>query len=120
MVQFFNFRTLNYDEKITSPVWYFGKELKPDPWKIPSEEYYISFLLGSEWDNGRIKPNFAYFRDFRGESYGIKANVIFAYTSDWRVEIGADIYDGDWYHSLFALMDDRDQIYCKVKYLFNK
>lgn len=141
--QFFHFRVMNYggDKLVRSPFVFnrsvvnvtlndFANNLNilnqyVDPWTIPRDRFYVTYLVQGKYDHQRIIPQILYVHDLTEDVFWIKAKVMFKYGDIWREEIGwlgifAD-QDAD-YHGTgksFGLTSHSDQIWFKITRLFN-
>ena len=146
--QFFHFRVMNYhghEELVRSPFVFNrgvvnvtlkqfvdetlagGQPLDKyvDPWRIPRDRFYITYLVIGKYDHQRIKPQILYVHDLNEDVFWIKAKVKFEYGDVWREEIGwlgifADS-DAD-YHGTgksFGLTSHSDQFWFKITRQFN-
>lgn len=142
--QFFHFRVINYhdnEELVRSP-FVFNRQVvnvtlrdfanNPnildkyvDPWRIPRDRFYVTYLVIGKYDHQRIKPQILYVHDLNEDVFWIKAKVKFEYGDVWRQEIGwlGIFADEDAnYHGTgksFGLTSHSDQIWFKITRLFN-
>lgn len=123
-LQFVQFIIPDYDKKLFNAPFYYGSVdrttnvTKQDPWEIPEVQTFFTFLVNTGYDNGRIKPQILYARDFDSESYFIHAKINLNYSMHWRQEIGLHIYEGNNQFHGFGLYDDQDQAYLRLIYQF--
>jgi len=91
-----------------------------DPWRIKRNQYYFTYLVFTKYDHARIIPQVLYVSDLTANAYWVKAKVNFNYGDHWRPEIGTFFIHGnsDTGES-FGLFNHCDQVYLKIKYLFN-
>ena len=116
--QFIQYRTMNYDKKLVMLPFYFEEDLcGRDPYKIPKESNIWTASVETGWDNDRIHPNFFFMQDIQGEGHMYQFKINLNYTNHWRPEFGIRVYDGDPGKSV-ALFDDRDEIYCRIRYMW--
>lgn len=118
--QFAHFYTLNLgDYKFLNAPYYYNKSFGVSPWNIPQSQYFISFLVMTEYDHARILPLILFVQDIEAEAWWIKAKCEFAYGDHWRPEIGMYWINGnDNTGKSFGLFDNRDEMYIKIKYQF--
>lgn len=116
--QFVQYRTMNYDEKLLLLPFYFEEDLcTRNPAKIKEESNLWTMSVETGWDNDRIHPNFFFAQDIQGEACMYQFKVNLNYTNHWRPEFGVRVYDGDPGKS-FGLFDDRDEVYCRIRYMW--
>ncbi len=141
--QFFHFRIINYhDEALVRAPMVFNRRVVNvsliqfandpnilnkyiDPWKIPRDRFYITYLVEGKYDHQRIKPKILYVHDLNEDCFWIKAKVNFEYGDKWREEIGwlgifAD-EDADFHGTgkSFGILSHNDQIWFKITRQFN-
>ena len=141
--QFFHFRVMNYGgQKLVRSPFVFNRGVvnvtlndfanNPnilnkyvDPWTIPRDRFYVTYLVQGKYDHQRIIPQLLYVHDLTNDVFWIKAKVMFKYGDIWREELGwlgifADS-DAD-YHGTgksFGLTSHSDQVWFKITRLFN-
>ena len=118
--QFSQFITLHMDNyKLLNAPYYYARDFKVDPWDIPANQYFFSFLVSTEYLHGRILPLILFVEDLKQKTQWVKAKCEFAYGDHWRPEIGLYYINGnnDTGKS-FGLFKNMDQMYMKIKYQF--
>ena len=142
--QFFHFRIIDYNssDELTRDPFVFNRRVvnvtlldfarNPnvlnryvDPWHIPRDQFYITYLVVGKYDHQRIKPQILYVHDLNEDCFWIKAKVKFEYGDVWREEIGwlgifADS-DADWHGTgkSFGLASHNDMFWFKITRQFN-
>jgi hypothetical protein len=118
--QFGHFYILNKDGyKFLNAPYFYNKKFRISPWDIPQNQYFISFLVTTEYDHSRILPLILFVQDIEAEAWWIKAKCEFAYGDHWRPEVGIYWINGnDNTGKSFGLFDNRDELYVKIKYQF--
>ena len=129
--QFFHIHTLNYRGNQRAPY-----QVAPYDWRLPKNQFYFTLMIRTAYKNDRITPSVLYVQDCHNHSAFIKSRVYFRIGDHWRPEIGylwikrnsdhtaienvpgvgpVPMSD-DWKN--FGMMEDRDQIYIRIQYLF--
>jgi len=142
--QFFHFRRMNYhshEELVRSPFVFNRKVVNVtldqfannpnildqyvDPWRIPRDQFYVTYMVEGKYDHQRIIPKILYVHDLTEDVFWIKAKVSFEYGDNWREEIGwlGIFADSDAnYHGTgksFGLTSHSDQVWFKITRQFN-
>lgn len=118
--QFAHYHTLNMgDYKFLNAPYYYNKSFGVSPWSIPADQFFLSFLVNTEYDHGRILPLILWVDDIKAKAQWVKAKCEFAYGDHWRPEIGMYWINGnDNTGKSFGLFKDMDEMYLKIKYQF--
>jgi hypothetical protein len=63
-------------------------QLAPYDWSWPKNQYYMTWLMKTEYMNERVCPSMLYVQDFHTRSGWIKSKIGFKIGDHWRPEIG--------------------------------
>lgn len=86
--------------------------------KLEENHFFVSLKVNTDYLNGQISPDLLMVYDITKTGWYLKPRVEFKYGDHFRPEIGALIYDGGGYELPFGIMDHKDEIYFRLKYLF--
>jgi len=109
-------------------------QLAPYDWVWPKNQYYMTWLMRTEYLNERVVPSVLYVQDFHTRSGWIKSKLDFKIGDHWRPEIGylcimanqnntrgldgfppLQVRDNQESFGLFA---DRDTAWVRIQYQF--
>lgn len=118
--QFAHFITLDMaDDHLLNAPFFYTQNFKVNPWAIPANQFFFSYLLSSEYDHGRILPLALFVEDLESHAQWLKVKCAFAYGDHWRPEIGFYYINGNSSTGKsFGLFKEDDQFYFKIKYQF--
>lgn len=108
-------------------------QLAPYDWAWPKNQFYMTWLMKTDYMNERVSPSVLYVQDFHTRSFWIKSKLDFKIGDHWRPEIGYLLIGPnqnrtrhiagfpypvrDNYES-FGLFHDRDTAWLRIQYQF--
>jgi hypothetical protein len=107
--QLFHYYTFNHEPTLAEG---------PYQQKLRAHWFAATLKINTEYYNGRIAPEVLIVKDISNRGWYIKPRVEFKFGDHWRPEIGALVFSGKKFTLPFGVMDDKDEIYFRLKYQF--